>query len=364
MALVPLVIDVSSYQLNVDYAKVKASGVVGNIIKASEGLRKDPVHDKHVADSRAAGLRVGHYHFFDFAATPQAQADFFLASANPAPDDLLCLDWENVPGGGEDSKAQAQAFLQRIFDKTGKRAVIYSGNVAKEQLGDKVDPFFAAHPLWLCQYADHFTTQATWANKPWLWQNNGDQSGPGPHTIPGVNGYCDNSTVVGDMTVERLLAEWSGAPPAPVVVAPPPAKVNSKVAGIGAVMIAVLAGLAGHFGVPSGQVAPPPQTQSAAPSSSGGSVALPTAVEPAPVAVPQPAPIPSPPVAPVAPAPTPRVVKVAPRAFPTQPPSPPVSCALVRFWDPLLTDAEKRALAEASHYTPAQIAEAKRCLEK
>jgi len=43
---------------------------------------------------------------------------------------------------------------------------------------------------------------------PWLWQNNGDNCGPGPHTIPGIGGFCDNNTIVTG-TVPDLLAGWA-----------------------------------------------------------------------------------------------------------------------------------------------------------
>jgi hypothetical protein len=50
--------------------------------------------------------------------------------------------------------------------------------------------------------------QASW-KAPWLWQNNGDSFGPGPHTIPGICGLVDNNTVVPPMTADRLIAEWA-----------------------------------------------------------------------------------------------------------------------------------------------------------
>ena len=43
---------------------------------------------------------------------------------------------------------------------------------------------------------------------PYQWQDDGDTFGPGRHTIPGISGYCDNSTVVGKMTASKLYSGW------------------------------------------------------------------------------------------------------------------------------------------------------------
>jgi lysozyme len=203
----PLVIDIYHGDPVQDFDKVKASGIVGVIHKATQG---GAVVDQAYASRRklafAAGLKWGAYHFFDFSASPQAQADHFLSVADADADTLVALDWENV-GNREPSAALARAFLEEIETKLGRKAVIYSGNVAKEQLSGS-DAYFGSHRLWLCQYSSSFKVQASWT-APWLWQNNGDSYGPGPHSIPGIAGLCDNNTIVPPMTVEQLLAEWA-----------------------------------------------------------------------------------------------------------------------------------------------------------
>ena len=207
--LQPLVVDLSAYQPVVDFDAMAKAGIIGIIHKASQGPSwTDHCYAEHRKQAADAGLLWGAYHFFDLS-PPDEQVSHFLACADPDERTLLCLDWENVPPSGRaPTKQAAQAFLQGIERIQGRKAVIYSGNVAKEQIVG-FDPFFAAHRLWLCQYAEHFTTQASWKNQPWLWQNNGDNFGPGPHRLPGYAGLIDNSCIVGDMTVERLRAEWA-----------------------------------------------------------------------------------------------------------------------------------------------------------
>lgn len=190
-----------------DFAKIKADGIVGFIHKASQG---GSVVDQMYATRRklavAADLLWGAYHFFDFTASPQAQADHFLSVASPDSTTLVCLDWEDV-GSREPSAALALAFLEEIETKIGRKAVIYSGNVAKEQISGN-DAYFGSHRLWLCQYSTSWKVQESW-QYPWLWQNNGDSFGPGPHTFPGTSGLMDNSRLVDPMTVERLTTEWA-----------------------------------------------------------------------------------------------------------------------------------------------------------
>lgn len=206
----PLIIDIYHGDSVVDLQKTKAAGIIGVIHKATQGKTIcDPKYDVRRKQAAIAGMLWGAYHFFHgqgSTADAVAEADFFLGYVDSTPDTLLALDWENV-GGGSATATQARAFLDRIQDRLQRKAVIYSGNVAKERIRGK-DDYFGAHRLWLCQYGKTWKTQASWPY-PWLWQNNGDASGPGPHTISGINGYCDNNTIVDPMTEDRLRSEWS-----------------------------------------------------------------------------------------------------------------------------------------------------------
>lgn len=202
MSLKPLVIDISSYQPVVDFAKVAASGIVGVIAKATEGGGwNDRTYAAHRKAALAAGLLFGAYHFFNSSTTAVAQARHFLSVAEPDKQTLLCLDWENPPHQMTPGADAALAFMAEIESETGQAPLLYGGNVPKEMVRG-VDPRFAKYRLWLAQYGLHFTTQATWKNQPWLWQFSEH------YEVPGV-GDGDVSCIVGDMTVERLKAEWA-----------------------------------------------------------------------------------------------------------------------------------------------------------
>jgi lysozyme len=203
----PLVIDIYYGDPVQDFDAVKAFGIVGVIHKATEGTAFD---DKLYAHRRKAftdiGMKWGAYHFFH-GAQPKLEADHFLSVAQPDADTLVALDWEDVPHLGAPGADQARAFLERIEEKLGRKAVIYSGNVAKEEIAGP-DAYFGAHRLWLCQYGPAWRVQPSW-QRPWLWQNNGDSYGPGPHQIPGIRGNCDNNCIIAPMTVDDLLRDWA-----------------------------------------------------------------------------------------------------------------------------------------------------------
>ena len=205
--MIPLVIDIYHGDTVLDLENVKTAGIVGVIHKASQG---GSIVDQAYASRRklagAAGLLWGAYHFFDFTAPAAQQADHFLSVAAPGTDTLVALDWESI-GTSEPSAALAKAFLEELESKLGRKAVVYSGNVAKERIAGN-DDYFGSHRLWLAQYGAHWRCQQSWKS-PWLWQNNGDATGPGPHRIPGIQGLCDNNTIVDPMTVDDLISQWA-----------------------------------------------------------------------------------------------------------------------------------------------------------
>lgn len=79
-------------------------------VKATEGTGYvNPRHAAQVAHARGSALVVGHYHYPHMANGPEAEADRFLAVANPQPGDLLVLDWE-----GYDEANKGVAFSRQV----------------------------------------------------------------------------------------------------------------------------------------------------------------------------------------------------------------------------------------------------------
>lgn len=213
----PMVVDLSHWDPASDYDAVKSDGIVGVIYKATEGSSyTDPTYVAQQIAAKEAGLKWGAYHFAT-GAKVASQIDNFLRYAAPDPDELFCLDWEDY-GSDTMSLTNVETWIREVehaLDRDGD-CVLYSGNTAKEALGDSVNTFLGERRLWLCQYGTSPKWQKSW-DEPWLWQFTDGQVGPEPHAIAGI-GPCDINSY--DGLVGDLLAEWAsgtGAPPLPVL---------------------------------------------------------------------------------------------------------------------------------------------------
>ena len=104
----PQGIDVSHWQGQIGWLQVGAAGYDFAFAKATEGTTYiDPTYGTNRAGATAAGLRFGAYHFARPAARSDAaaiasgiaQADYFIAAAQPRRGDLLpVLDLEKNGG--------------------------------------------------------------------------------------------------------------------------------------------------------------------------------------------------------------------------------------------------------------------------
>jgi lysozyme len=198
---VPPVIDLYHRNIVTDFARARAAGVRGIIHKASTGATgRDPRYAERREAARAAGLLWGAYHWGTARAAAD-QVDNFLAAAAPDETTLVALDYP----ANQMTLDDARDFLDRLHDRLGRRAVLYSGHLIKETLGERADPFFGAHRLWLAQYGPRPAFQASWS-RYWLWQY-----ADGIATVPGIPGdtagQVDRNQFGG--TPEQLADEWA-----------------------------------------------------------------------------------------------------------------------------------------------------------
>lgn len=215
------------------FASVKAAGIAFLDHKASQGTEEV---DRRCAFRRAkwmdgvpvavtdvdgASLKVaprfGFYHFNGGGAAAAAEAAHFIATVKPLwrRGDDLCLDWEDIGASGHQLPAQwADEFCDAVEQWCGFPIKVYGGDAPREQLlraSAKIIDKFKRRRFWFCDYGVYKPplVPLPWQSVgPFQWQDDGDQYGPGPHTIPGIAGYCDNSTLVGTMTVAKLAAGW------------------------------------------------------------------------------------------------------------------------------------------------------------
>jgi len=208
------VIDLSHFNAVTSWVQIKEAGVMGVIHKATEGMSYiDDHYDQAKAGALAAGLLWGAYHFGN-SSNVDSQIANFLHETGIDDKTLYALDWEDEPNGRTMSLPQARAFLTLLEQRTGRKGVLYSGNTAKQALGNTHDLFFGSHRLWLAQYTTNPTTQASWS-APWLWQYSDGVNGPQPRGCPGVSGEVDTNSWAG--TDQELIDQWAGVKSAPTL---------------------------------------------------------------------------------------------------------------------------------------------------
>lgn len=193
------VIDLSHHNPLPDWAAIKAAGVLGVIHKATEGTGyADPDRKPRLAAAYRAGLLIATYHFMRPGAI-SAQMDFYLKTIDAAQGERIILDYEDAAIPVSDLRVAVQ-YLQHV--RPDLQITIYSGNLIKEQLGNKRDEVLAATSLWIAQYNN---TGPSWPKATWpawsLWQWTDGE------TVPGIARPVDGNKWNGtDAALKRWLS--------------------------------------------------------------------------------------------------------------------------------------------------------------
>jgi lysozyme len=194
------------HNTQIDFAKVKASGIVAIIHKATEG---GSVRDQEYRSRRTIALQMGFlwgaYHYASGTSVAD-QVQNFLEHANPEDSDLMALDFEASTSGPNMTLEQAHRFVEAIRKETGSTPLIYGGSMLREAVGTQPDPVFASCPLWYSRYRDSpiGIPGQVWS-KYTLWQYTDGNNGPDPKTVDGI-GRCDRN--IFDGSAEDLKAQW------------------------------------------------------------------------------------------------------------------------------------------------------------
>jgi len=187
-------IDVSEWQENVDWEKVKAAGIEFVMIRvgwrgSEKGVLSEDVSARdHYAGASAAGLKVGAY-FFSQAISPEEaveEADFLLQTVKDWQLDMpLVYDWEYISAdartGNMDADtltACAKAFCDRVA-QAGYDPMVYfntSQSFDLLHLGELTD-----YQFWLAQYR----TTLLYPYRVDMWQYTDAGS------VPGIEGNVD-----------------------------------------------------------------------------------------------------------------------------------------------------------------------------
>lgn len=129
-------IDVSKYQGDIDWRRVRAAGIDFAFIKATEG--GDHTDDRFAENwtaARAAGLPRGAYHYYYFCRPALEQAAWFMTHVPNDPSALppvLDLEWTHrsrtcpLRPPAETVRAEALRFMQALTAYYRKRPIVYT----------------------------------------------------------------------------------------------------------------------------------------------------------------------------------------------------------------------------------------------
>ncbi len=215
MSMPVYVADMGS-QNPVDFAKLARTECVGVILRATRSNEQtDPLYRARRDAALAVGLKVGAY-AFNTGESVATQVARYLGFVAPTSYISNWLDLERNPGGtGQMTLDMVIEFLDRVDQAIGRRCGLYSGDVIKTMAPSATVAqceFLAAHPLWGCEYGPHWRNvdcdghPLPWGS-PFLWQCTGDDIGPEPHTLDGLERGADLSVFNG--TADQLRAAWA-----------------------------------------------------------------------------------------------------------------------------------------------------------
>lgn len=183
-------IDISHYQGNIDWDKLRNHGFIGNhpvrfiMIKATEGSTK--LDDKFVDNfyqAREYGFIRGAYHFWSNKTTGVEQANHYINNVKLEEGDLPpVLDVEHKPKTQttQEFKKNVMSWLKIVENEYHVKPIIYTYYKFKsEYLSDSI---FDTYPYWIAHYyVDSIEYKGKWK----FWQ----------HTdcgrLPGIKGFVD-----------------------------------------------------------------------------------------------------------------------------------------------------------------------------
>lgn len=175
-------IDVSIWQGQINYERVKEDGIEVVYIRSSEGSSYvDPYYLRNYNNAKANGLKIGFYHYLTATTTDEAieQADFFVSLVGGLePDCRLAMDFEQFNGLSiEEINTVSLAFLERVEEKSSKEVVIYSDAYnARVTFGEELA---SRYPIWIAEYGvEEPESNGKWDT--WIgfqYSNMGDISG-------------------------------------------------------------------------------------------------------------------------------------------------------------------------------------------
>jgi lysozyme len=192
-------VDVSRWQGDIDWARLRSQGANFAFIKATDGGdHLDPMFAKNWKAAADAGIKRGAYHFFYWCRTASSQADWFIRNVPKEPGALppvIDVEWNHLSSckrrpSRADVLEKMQVFMDRLERHYGQKPIIY---VTPDFYDDNLKGAFNGYPFWLRSVAAHPSKR--YPGREWaFWQ----YSGTG--LSKGVKGEIDLNVFNGDVS--------------------------------------------------------------------------------------------------------------------------------------------------------------------
>ncbi|MBU0582921.1 MAG: glycoside hydrolase family 25 protein [Alphaproteobacteria bacterium] len=197
-------VDISRWQGDIDWQKLRGQGANFVYIKATDGGdHLDPMFRQNWKNAEKAGLKRGAYHFFYWCRTAREQADWFIRNVpkvKGALPPVIDVEWNHTSSckkrpSRENVLEKMQVFMDKLEAHYGQRPIIYT---APDFYADNLKGAFKNHPFWLRSVAAH--PSKVYPGRDWVfWQ----YSGSG--LSHGVEGRIDLNVFHGD---ENAWRKW------------------------------------------------------------------------------------------------------------------------------------------------------------
>lgn len=168
-------VDISYWQSNVNFDKMKTAGAEFAILRAYFSASKDQRFDEYYTGAGSAGILRGMYQFVDYRQSGETQAALVANLYNAKPTEIQpCCDLETYSAFGTYDRTKALAFLEpyvaRIMASTMRKTLLYINLSTAQMLAPLPGWLVANCDLWIA----HWTTASNPAIGPFsrweMWQ--------------------------------------------------------------------------------------------------------------------------------------------------------------------------------------------------
>jgi GH25 family lysozyme M1 (1,4-beta-N-acetylmuramidase) len=197
--------DVSHYQGTINWTTVAAGNIDFAFTKATEDINYiDPKFATNMISGKAAGVKMGAYHFARPSLSPTVTADalaearYFIKNLHPYLDDGILwpvLDLEDGSALGKSAVSSwTRTFCQEVERLTTVKPFIYMGRSYAQSY---IETDLTSYPLWIAvpvttpgQTGFNLGPWADWTVQQYSWVG----------TVPGIVGDVDLDAFLGDLT--------------------------------------------------------------------------------------------------------------------------------------------------------------------